>query len=257
MHLIFSDSSPSRGPLSDDDLVDLYRHSPADRPGRVRMRTNFVSTLDGSIVGPDGRSGSINTPSDHRVFALHRALSDVIMVGAGTVRAEGYRAVDLADWQREIRAAEGLSAFPLLLIISGSGNVNPSVARPVSGPGGPVVIITSATATGPLAALRAAGVEVIEQPGREIDLVSATTLLAERGLTRVMCEGGPRLHRDLLAADLVDELSLTLAPTVVGGDGSRTTAGSMIPEPRRFLLHHAIYDDEDATLLTHYRRTSG
>jgi riboflavin biosynthesis pyrimidine reductase len=256
VQLIFSRQADVTGrPLSDDELVGLYRHQPANRPGRVRLRTNFVSTLDGSITGPDGRSGSINTPSDHRVFALHRALSDVILVGAGTVRAEGYRAVDLAGWQQDIRAAEGLSAYPLLVIISGSAEIDPEVARPASGPGGPVMIITSAVATGPLAALREAEIEVVQQPGHRVDLTSAAALLADRDLTRVLCEGGPRLHHDLFEADLVDELSLTLAAVVVGGPGARTTSGPMLSAVRRFALHHALYAEEDATLLTHYRRT--
>ena len=71
------------------------------------LRTNFVATLDGSVQGPDGRSGSINTASDHHVFALHRALADAVVVAGGTARNEGYRAVDLAPWQQADPAGGG------------------------------------------------------------------------------------------------------------------------------------------------------
>jgi riboflavin biosynthesis pyrimidine reductase len=253
VQLIFSRSSATLGPVSNDGLVGHYRHEPATEPGRVRLRTNFISTLDGSIVGADGRSGSINTPSDHHVFALHRALADAIMVGAGTVRAEGYRAVDLASWQRDIRAYEGLAPTPTLVIISGSGEIDPAVATAADGSRAPVMIIATDSATGPLPALRAAGVEVLQLPGEQVDLRAATALLAERGLTRALCEGGPRLHRDLLAADLVDEVSLSLSPLIVGGIGLRSTSGQPLPSPRRFALHHALHADDD-TVLMHYRR---
>ena len=68
------------------------------------------------------------------------------------------------------------------------------------------------------------GIKII-QTADVVDLAEAVRVLAADGLPRVLCEGGPRLHRDLLAADLVDELSLTLSPTVVGGDGQRSTSG--------------------------------
>jgi riboflavin biosynthesis pyrimidine reductase len=253
VQLIFSRSSATPGPVSNDGLVGHYRHQPTTEPGRVRLRTNFVSTLDGSIVGADGRSGSINTPSDQHVFALHRALADVIMVGAGTVRAEGYRAIDLASWQRDIRAYEGLSPAPTLVIISGSGEIDPSVATAADGSRAPVMVIVTDAATGPLPALRAAGVEVVQMPGEHVDLGAATALLAGRGLTRVLCEGGPRLHRDLLAAGLVDEVSLSLSPVMVGGVGLRSTSGAPLATVAGFSLEHVLHAD-DETLFTHYRR---
>ena len=97
MRLLYDRSDPTiTGEISDDRLVELYRHR-LPQTGAAAVRTNFISSLDGSVQGPNGRSGSINTPSDHHVFAVQRALADVrILVGAGTVRKEGYRAVDLA-----------------------------------------------------------------------------------------------------------------------------------------------------------------
>jgi riboflavin biosynthesis pyrimidine reductase len=255
MHLLFSRASSGAGrELGEADLVELYRHQPTETAGRARLRSNFVTSLDGSIVGPDGRSGSINTRSDHYVFALHRAAADAILVGAGTVRAEGYRAVDLAGWQLDLRSAVGLAPYPVLVIVSGSGRLDPAIATPVGGAGGSVLVLTTAgKPPEAVAGLRGAGVEVVEMPGGEVDLVQVSALLADRGLSRVLCEGGPRLNRDLLAEDLVDEISLTLAPVVVGGRGQRSTSGAALPAIRGFVLQHVLYAD-DETLLTHYRR---
>lgn len=253
MRLLYVRGEPERiGPLDDDGLVDLYRH-PAGSDGTAWVRTNFVATLDGSVSGLDGRSGSINTPSDQRVFALHRALADVILVGAQTVRAEGYRAVDLADWQRELRAREGLRDFPTLAIVTNSLDLDPDLAAPPS-PHGPVVIITAGHRDADLTRFTAAGIKII-QTGTAVDLVEAVGLLAADGLPRLLCEGGPRLHRDLLAADLVDELSLTLSPNVVGGDGQRSTSGASLPHQLGFALRHLLWAD-DETLFFSYRAES-
>jgi riboflavin biosynthesis pyrimidine reductase len=105
-----------------------------------------------------------------------------------------------------------------------------------------------------LAELRDAGIEVVDTHSPEVDLVRVLDDLAGQGLPRLLCEGGPRLHRDLLAADLVDEMSLTLAPVVVAGAGMRTTTGDGFSRPVDFELEFALLGD-DGALFTNYRRT--
>ncbi len=250
LQLIFDRSGRTAGvDLDDSALVELYRY-PDD--GRRRLRTNFISSLDGSVQGTDGRSGGLATPSDQHVFALHRALADAVVVGASTVRSEGYRAVDLQPWQRDLRASLGLAPFPALVVVSASAQLDPAMARPADGEGGPVVVLTtSGKSDAELAPLRDAGIEVREE-GEDLDLSGALDRLAGEGWPRLLCEGGPGLHRALLAEGLVDELSLTLAPVVVGGDGLRATRGASLAGPAAFDLAFALHAG-DGTLFTSYR----
>ena len=255
MRLLYHRDDPvTSESMADDRLVELYRHPLPPGGTGTLVRSNFVSSLDGSVQGPDGRSGSINTHSDQHVFALQRAHTDAILVGAGTVRAEGYRGVDLADWQQQIRLAEGLRPHPTLVIVTASLNLSPDIGTPAGSEVSPVVIITvAARDEAQLDRFRDAGSTVIQQDHVRVDLGEALGWLAEKGLQRVLCEGGPSLHRELLAGNHLDELCLTLAPVVVGGRGIRSTRGEAIQPVPEFDLLHSLYAD-DGALFTRYRR---
>lgn len=250
MQLIFDAQGGSARAVEEAELMELLRFPVPASEGW--LRSNFVATVDGAIAGADGSSGSINTPSDQRMFALHRSLCDAVVVAGGTARHEGYRAVDLAPWQSALRAQENLAPFPTLVVVSGTARIEPDIATPAQGVGGPVIVATTiGKSDAELAPLRRAGVEVLELGEDTVDLRAMIDDLAGRGLPRLLCEGGPTLHRDLLALGLVDELLLTLAPSVVGGVGARTTAGDALPEPVLLALQHALLGD-DGALFTSY-----
>ena len=251
MHLLYDRRGTPAGELGQAELVELLRFGVPTTD--AWLRTNFVATVDGSITGPDASSGSISPASDQQHFALHRALCDAVVVAGGTARAEGYRSIDLADWQRDVRAAEGLAPYPTLVVVTASGHLDPQIATPAHGAGGPVVVATTTSApAGRLDPLRAAGVEVLQRGSDAVDLRAVLDDLAGRGQPRLLCEGGPALHRALLALGLVDEVLLTHAPQLVAGPGSRTTRGEGLADPVDLALAYVLRADDDA-LFTSYR----
>lgn len=209
----------------DDDaaLLALF-DDPAPRPATgAHVRAIMVESLDGGATGPDGRSGSLGDAADRRVFGALRALADVVLVGAGTVRAEGYDDVQVPSRLRAVRAARGRADRVELAVVTASGTV-PDTALDAG-----ALVVTSSAAPGLPALRERVGSDrllVADGPdaGR-VDLAAALRGLADRGLVRVHTEGGPTLVRDLLDAGLVDELCLTLAPLLVGGVGRRPVLG--------------------------------
>jgi riboflavin biosynthesis pyrimidine reductase len=222
------------GRVTASELAALY----AFPAGRRWLRANFVSTLDGAGVGADGRSGSINTPADNRVFALQRDLCDAVLVGSGTVRAESYE---------RITPSRRRGVPPALVVVSGSGRVPEGLRTAVDGRG--VGLLVTCAAAGHGALDRARQVlgddSVVVAGGDRVDLPAALDALAGRGLRHVLCEGGPTLFATALAAGVVDELALSVVPTAVGGDVTRITRGGQlggtdgIPMTPRLLVEEA------------------
>jgi len=224
------------------ELADLYAF-PRARPW---LRTNFVSTLDGAGVGADGRSGSINTPPDNRVFALQRDLCDAVLVGSGTVVAEGYQ---------RITPTRRRAVPPALVVVSGSGRVPPGMQAPTDGRGAGLLVTCAKAGPRALdAARRGLGEDAVVVAGDDtVDLPAALDALAGRGLRHVLCEGGPTLLAAALGAGVVDELALSLVPTVVGGDGTRITRGAPLGGEGGIALVPRLLVEEAGTLLGLWR----
>jgi len=234
--------------IEDDDLAELYAY-PADLD-RPFVRANFVSTLDGAASGADGRSGSINGAADKRVFTLLRSLADLVLVGAGTARAEGYRPVRTGEVWRELRSRSGLPPAPVLAVVSRSLDLPDGLLEQADG-AGPVLVVTSCGADpSRVSAARAAlGADAVVQCGQDdVDLVGVLEQLGERGFARLLCEGGPSLMSDLVDVGRLDELCLTLSPKLVGGQGPRITAGGPLDLDLR--LGHVI--ESEGVLLTRW-----
>lgn len=223
-------------------LHALYAH-PAPATGRsTAVRANMITTLDGSAQGPDGRSRSINGPADWRAFRVQRAVADVVLVGAGTARAEGYGPLQVPADLRQARAARGQSPQLAIALVTRSGVLPPNVAM-AAGEDRPYVITCETCPR--LDDLRTTlGLDrVIVAGDSVVDLPKALDALAARGLTRVLAEGGPRLLGDLLAAAVVDEFCLSTSPVVVAGPGPRTVRtdswlAPVVTALPTHLLHH-------------------
>jgi riboflavin biosynthesis pyrimidine reductase len=228
-------------------LAALY--DPPDRT-TPRVRVNFVASLDGAVT-LDGYSEGLSGPADKLVFGLLRAACDVLLVGAGTVRNEGYRAVRLDRERRERRRAAGLPEVPVLAVVSGALDLSPDHPALAEAPVRPIVITHGASPADRRAAL-ATVADVLVCGAEEIDLRAARDALVARGLTQVLCEGGPYLLGALERADLVDELCLTLAPLLAGPGAGRITAGAPAAARRLGLAHVA---EEGGDLFLRYVRS--
>jgi riboflavin-specific deaminase-like protein len=207
------------------------------------VRVNFVSSTDGAST-VDGRSIGLGSAADRRVFLLLRELADVILVGAGTVRAENYGGAR--------RPTRGRDTRPPIAVVTGSANLDPD-SRLFTDTAVPPIVLTHDTAPADrLQRLRAAGGDVVTLERLTPDLLLAE--LARRGLHRVLCEGGPSLFGELISADAVDELCLTVAPLLVGGSPDRIARGPAGTHIRPLALAGVLHGD--GTLLLRYRRSA-
>ena len=215
------------GVMVPEALERAYAY-PEITAGQSWVRANFVSTLDGAAAGEDGHSGSINTGADRDVFALLRALSDVVLVGAGTARVEGYRRATVrAPW---LDLRDGRPAHPTMAVVSRSGDIPPRLTQ-AREDSGELLLITCKRAGAEaieLARGKLGKDRVLVEGDESVDLAAAIDTLAAQGLRRILCEGGPHLMRDLTASGRLDELCLTLAPTLVAGDHPRITSGAPV-----------------------------
>ncbi|KZB80639.1 pyrimidine reductase family protein [Amycolatopsis regifaucium] len=239
-------------PVSDADLERLYGY-PEDLT-RPWVQVNFVSSADGAAA-VDELSEGLSHPADKRVFLLGRLLSDVILVGAGTVRAEGYRGARINAERAARRLSRGLSEVPPIAVVTRSGDLDPAGPLFTDTKVPPIVLTTEQAPTGRRAALERAGADVLVAGTDDVDLRYALGLLGKRGLYRVDCEGGPKLFGDLIAADLVDQLCLTVAPLLAGAGARRISDGGPTPEPRRMDLASVLF--EDGFTMLRYRRREG
>ncbi|MBQ1090388.1 pyrimidine reductase family protein [Streptomyces sp. B93] len=238
-----------------DELAAAYAYPEAEPgPGgpRVWLRANMVSTLDGAAQH-DGRSQPISDATDMRIFGTLRALADVVLVGAETVRQEGYRPARARAEFAALREAAGQAPAAAIAVVSASLALDWSLPLFTS-PLVPTVVLTGAAAApGRIAAAEKAGARVvIAGDGMGVDPARAVRALAELGHTRLLTEGGPRLLGQLVAAEVLDELCLTVSPMLTAGDAQRIAGGPSVAVPHRFELASLL--EERGFLFSRYHR---
>jgi 5-amino-6-(5-phosphoribosylamino)uracil reductase len=216
-----------------DELADAYAYPPRE-DGGVWLRGNMVATLDGAAQH-EGRSHTISSAADMRIFGVLRALADVVVVGAETVRLEGYRPARAREAFARRRAAAGQGPAPAIAVVTASLDLDFSLPLFTS-PLVPTLVLTGAAAApGRLRAAKEAGVEVvIAGDATGVDPARAVRALAERGHRRLLTEGGPRLLGQFVAAGVLDELCLTVAPLLAAGNAQRIAGGPGPAVPARF-----------------------
>jgi riboflavin biosynthesis pyrimidine reductase len=232
-------------------LAEAYAYpEQAVAAGRPWLRANMVSSLDGAArLG--GLSDGLSSEADKRIFGVLRALADVVLVGAQTVRAEGYRPARVRAEFAAARADRGQAPAAAIAVVTGTLTLDfdaPLFTEPVV----PTLVITCASA--PADALKAAErvADVVIAGNERVDPVAAVTALAERGWTRLLNEGGPRLLGQLAAAGVLDELCLSLAPLLASGGAPRITNG---PEELTERMELVSLLEEKGFLFARYARS--
>ncbi|HEV8626868.1 MAG TPA: pyrimidine reductase family protein [Acidimicrobiia bacterium] len=211
--------------------IDVYRDLPVVE-GRPAVRLNMISSVDGATA-LEGRSGGLGGPADRKVFAALRSLADVVLVAAGTVRAENY----------------GPGNVPIA-VVSGSLRLDWDTPFFTAATHRPIVV-TSALAPAEAVEQAEAVADVLVAGDAEVDLVEAVAQLGERGFAHVLAEGGPSFNGVLAAAGLLDELCLTVAPVLVLGEAKRILAGPPLQPPPDLKLRSLC--EEDGYLFLRYR----
>ncbi|WP_116214452.1 pyrimidine reductase family protein [Streptomyces olivoreticuli] len=233
-----------------DELADAYAYP--ETTGGAWLRANMVSSLDGA-AHHEGRSQPLSSDADMRIFGTLRGLADAVVVGAETVRQEGYRPARAREAFAARRAALGQGPAPVIAIVSAGLDLDfslPLFTRPLV----PTLVLTGEDAPADrVAAARSAGAEVIVAgEGRRVDPARVPGVLAGRGLTRLLTEGGPVLLGQFASAGVLDEMCLSLAPLVASGTSPRIVNGPSMAVPERFVLASVL--EEAGFLFTRYRR---
>jgi riboflavin-specific deaminase-like protein len=222
--------------------LDLKPLAHADRPYLI---LNFATTLDGRAA-ISGKSGAIGSDTDTEMLQRLRTRVDAVMIGAGTMRAERYGRIVSDPQLRAYRERTGLAHDPLAVIVSNRLEL-PWDAGLFTDGGGRVVVFTASEEEPPETATP---VTIVRHPDG-VELARALEwLLSERGIRSVLCEGGPTLHGRLREGGLADELFLTIAPKIAGGEGPRILEGAL---PDIDLVELAWLLESEGELFARYR----
>jgi riboflavin biosynthesis pyrimidine reductase len=240
---------------AEEDPATTYAElwpEPMAGPG-PHVALGMVTSVDGG-ASVDGRTDRLGGAADRIAFTRLREACDVILVGAQTVRAEGY-GPPVGDAGRRLRRRQrGRAEVPQVAIVSGSLDLDPSApvfARAETAP----LVLTTGTAAARASARLEEVAEVVGVGDDAVDVTAAVALLGERGLSRVLCEGGPSLAAQLVAADLVDEWFITVAPVALAGTAPRITAGAHPARP--LALELVELREHEGELLLRYARWRG
>jgi len=239
-------TGPRTGELDDDQVLEAY---PWPENG-LWVRAMMVTTLDGAAAGPDGLSGSISSPVDKVVFDATRRLADAVLVGAGTIRAEGYGPMRTKSADADRRENNGQAPAPVLTIVSRSLEMDwegelftESTMRPL--------VITGSNADASRVERAGVHCDVVQTDEEMVEPASIIKVLVDRGLRRIVCEGGPTLLESLIEADLVDEADITISPMFAGTAESPRTPG--LADTARFDLAHVLH--AESFLMARYVRS--
>jgi riboflavin biosynthesis pyrimidine reductase len=237
---------PNPASALDDGALLAQTAFPAMSGERTWLRVNFIASADGAATR-EGRSGTLGDAADRRMFELLRREADVVLVGAGTLRDEGYGGLRVDEASAAWRKDAGMPAHPVLATVSRRLALDPASELFTDAPVRPIVYTTASAPEDRREAL-SAHADVVTVGETSVDFALMRADLASRGLHRIHSEGGPHLFGALLAAGAVDALHLTLAPAVDSGGAGRIARGPFAPGQARLSSVLRAGDE----LLLHY-----
>ena len=217
------------------ELASFYAEPPAG------VRANMIFSADGAAAF-DGRAGPLSCPTDQQLLRILRSFADVVLVGAGTARAENYGPVQLTEAQRARRRRDGRTTPPPIAVISRTGRLP---TRLFDDPGQPPLLVTCAQSAARHEHTGEQRCGVLVAGEDSVSVTRAVALLRAHGMHRILCEGGPTLLGELVDADAVAEICVTLAPKLAASQpvGHRLRP-SGLPVPVALRLEHAlVYGD--------------
>jgi riboflavin biosynthesis pyrimidine reductase len=228
-----------------DLLAGLYAYPPGAGPDRPWVRANMIASADGAAA-LDGRSGGLGGAADRLLFQVQRALADVILVGAGTARAEKYRPARPSPMLAALR--QGRAPTPPIAVLSARLDLDPEAPLLAAAPpDARTIVLTTEAAPAERRAALARHAQVIVAGADRVTAGQAVGALAGLGHARILSEGGPGLLAQIAAAGQLDELCLTISPVLAGGQAGRILAagpaGDLPPGlPRALALAHVLAD---------------
>jgi riboflavin biosynthesis pyrimidine reductase len=250
---------PGPADLDDHELAGRYR--PPDQAAQAPcwLRANMVASVDGAAT-LGGRSGGLSGGADQQVFAMLRALADVVLVGAQTARVEGYRPVrPRTEGVRWAWLRAGRTPSPPIAVVTRRLDLDLDSPLLAASPAhARTIVITTEAAPPGRRAAAAAAADVIVAGRESVDIQAAVGALAGRGHRQILTEGGPYLLNQIIEAGLLDELCLTISPLLAGPGAARIVAGPGPPGLAAGEAGHALrlahVLAEDGHLLCRYLR---
>ena len=214
----------------------------------------MITSVDGGAT-VEGRAGGLAGPGDRLLFKMLREVADVVLVGAGTVRVENYSGAQLSVASRQARHARGQAEVPPIAVVTASGALEPSSRLFALTETPPLVFTTNASFVATRDRLRGQA-DVFDASTDDpiaVDPTAVLAALAQRGLHRVLCEGGPTLLANFVELNLLDELALTVAPMLVAGGAPRMVKGQT-PVTTDLRTEHVLTDEAGYLYLRYTRR---
>ncbi|MGH3642272.1 MAG: pyrimidine reductase family protein [Mycobacterium sp.] len=236
---------------TDDDARLAAFYSYPENLDRCWVRANMISSLDGGATD-DGKAAGLAGPGDRALFSRMRQEADVVLVGASTVRIENYSGAQMSLAQRKERQSRGQAEVPPIAIVTHGADFEHD-AKIFTRTEVPPLIMTSREAVDDARGRFGSMVEVIDSSGAQTDRVDLAVVLktfAERQLLRVLSEGGPGMISLLIEHGLLDELCVTIAPILVGGQARRIASGEGEAHTRMRRSH--LLTDDEGYLYTRY-----